>query len=1301
MAFQTNVLRDGQWVTETISVQSIVKSQQVDAAPQQQVLQPPRCGLLTRTIVESPFINSILPVRIRSPLHNDIAFIGDHFVQIRELRRDGRLKDIVRKVNFGSRIRNACVVGNFDIKTEEEQDALSSQPPILKLEDHHHYGLAPRLPPQMLMVALESGDSVFMFVRPDSSGGGGKPEFVTTRFVSPKQRLAHPGFHVVVDPSSRYMALAYAQDFFVVYELESRERLEEKYANGEPLQSPVRSFRLRSVNGVIHKIAFLYPRPGDENHVILLLIVVRHRKSRMVIYEWKLGDDLKKVFDEDKQGHRMPVENQMVLLLIPLTVQSAFIVISPDQIAVCTECLHGPPRFETIEMSSPPPTPTHHGAHVPLWTAWARPFRLSSYFETRDCIFLAREDGVVVYFEADKDSTVERVTPMDTFNCNISTAFACVYERYADILILGSDSGPGGVHKICPRVPIEFLEALPNWSPAVDFASTAQVTEWWHRDGDKAGKTVQKGPVLRPDRLFATCEGGQKGSITEYRYGLKANIGFDLAFGPGIKQAWLVAKADGYQMVISMPDATSILELPSDFSGADLVAADRTPYYLGGSTLAFSHSGGFTVQVTTEGVVLTLPHDYRSYRYEDFAALSGCSVADACILDDCIAVSTHNDESNTFQVHVFKMEQPNLGLGHVRTIEVDGEVNSLALTREFTLLVGTSNESGPALVRCSLQQATNHLEVMSIPEILSKHTSIEDPSSVEGIGSIVSLGNTIFLGTRSGEVISLTTTTTADGLAVHCEKFGITSAKLSCAHITNQPNPVLLLCCDNNLVYLALHPATRHSHHRDRFFRQKLRVFPVDPSHLDALAPPVQFASAVDLPSEEGITQVLMVSGETILLTELHPTPGCVPRSIPLEGTPNKLIWSGKLNCLIAAVNYGGKPGLVFINPNTGENVGVPTDRNDNAVEFIHGLGKQGDVILSVGEWRYKSYFYLVVGTRQGRLLVVSVKREGGGKVRYWMRWKKEFERPVYSVMGYEEGLVMCVGQSVRWEVLDEGERRLRHERSVEIESPGVGMRVENGKLVVLTGRDSVVVLEHGSGSGGEGGGMCNADPMRRNGVSMMEVAGTDVDDAEGGITLVSDRECGVGGLWVPWRQTDKECEVVFEAELTASVRKFQKARSRPVWEQEQSPKFGRLRSSFDDAETLGISLNGALHHFTTLDIKTWRFLRFVQNLALMDGEVTPFAHQYGQQGGVWNNNPEPRADNGLEMQVDGDLLGRVLEGQGEGEGGLERVVVRRWEGRFVELLGEVEGVGDLGEGGEKAFGKAYEVLEYFLRPVL
>lgn len=78
MAFQTNVFRGGEWVTETVDLHTFLKSQAnaTKGPAKEPLLKPPRCGLLTRTLVESPVANSILPVRLRSPQNNDIAFVG-------------------------------------------------------------------------------------------------------------------------------------------------------------------------------------------------------------------------------------------------------------------------------------------------------------------------------------------------------------------------------------------------------------------------------------------------------------------------------------------------------------------------------------------------------------------------------------------------------------------------------------------------------------------------------------------------------------------------------------------------------------------------------------------------------------------------------------------------------------------------------------------------------------------------------------------------------------------------------------------------------------------------------------------------------------------------------------------------------------------------------------------------------------------------------------------------------------------------------------------------------------------------
>ena len=489
------------------------------------------------------------------------------------------------------------------------------------------------LPPQLLLLVLECGDSAFLSVRTNRDGS---LEFVTSRFKCPSQHHVFPGFHLAVDPSARYMVLGCAQTYFMVYELESMRTLDLRYRRDEPLR-PVRSFRARAVQGVIHQIEFLYPRPGDDNHIILLLVVVKNGKSRMVTYEWELGDDLFTVFHEEKTGHRMPVENQMPLLLIPLTVCSAFIAISPSQIAVCTESLHGPPNFERIDITDAPATINYHGREKPLWTAWARPFRLSSFFKNRDCIYLAREDGVVIFIEFDAESILTGSIFMDKFDCNISAAFSCLYEQYSDILVMGGDSGPGAVWKVnhsraptsrlilglqpsnAAQVParqsLEQLSTLPNSCPVVDFVTTDEYSSWNDGARTPGGGAATPGhrQPAKPSRIFATSGRGQKGSVTEYRYGLQAKIGLDLEYGAGLKQAWVFPAGPrhdaGFHLVLSMPDQTAVLSLSADLSQASESEAGTIQYDTSSRTLAATVSNDLIIQVSEKYIVLIGPSE--------------------------------------------------------------------------------------------------------------------------------------------------------------------------------------------------------------------------------------------------------------------------------------------------------------------------------------------------------------------------------------------------------------------------------------------------------------------------------------------------------------------------------------------------------------------------------------------------------------------------------------------------------------------------------------------------------------------
>ncbi|KOS21443.1 hypothetical protein ESCO_005245 [Escovopsis weberi] len=78
MAFQTSILRDGEWVTETVNLQAALKASATTKAASDPLAEPPICGILSQTIAESPVVRWVLPVRLRSREHNDIAFIGDN-----------------------------------------------------------------------------------------------------------------------------------------------------------------------------------------------------------------------------------------------------------------------------------------------------------------------------------------------------------------------------------------------------------------------------------------------------------------------------------------------------------------------------------------------------------------------------------------------------------------------------------------------------------------------------------------------------------------------------------------------------------------------------------------------------------------------------------------------------------------------------------------------------------------------------------------------------------------------------------------------------------------------------------------------------------------------------------------------------------------------------------------------------------------------------------------------------------------------------------------------------------------------
>ncbi len=76
MAFQTNIFRQGEWVTETVGLHDVLKANAVSRPQSQRVIKPPEWGVLTRTVIESAVHHWILLVHLRAPGRMEVAFVG-------------------------------------------------------------------------------------------------------------------------------------------------------------------------------------------------------------------------------------------------------------------------------------------------------------------------------------------------------------------------------------------------------------------------------------------------------------------------------------------------------------------------------------------------------------------------------------------------------------------------------------------------------------------------------------------------------------------------------------------------------------------------------------------------------------------------------------------------------------------------------------------------------------------------------------------------------------------------------------------------------------------------------------------------------------------------------------------------------------------------------------------------------------------------------------------------------------------------------------------------------------------------
>ena len=600
-------------------------------------------------------------------------------------------------------------------------------------------------------------------------------------------------------------------------------------------------------------------------------------------------------------------------------------------------------------------------------------------------------------------------------------------------------------------------------------------------------------------------------------------------------------------------------------------------------------------------------------------------------------------------------------------------------------------------------------------------------------------GNFLLLcGTRNGRVLTLEICgSTLEIILSRCDCIGATTAILSKDEYSHSGD-LFFVSCDSKVCALTINTPETSATSSERC----LRSLGINQVWLtDALKPDLQqpkITSIARLPPNglsSADSNLLLIAGSQLLLAELSTQPKAVPRQISIKGTPTRLLYSHTLEVLIVAASIKGGSTLLFIDPDTGEDLSQPVDqKTKESVEFVSGLGNTNERVFRLFEWPYtkdgKTWNFIIVSTDAGRLLIISVAdqervrddllRAGlshlevenshhtRSKISYYTRHKFKCAEPVYSVTGFADGLLWCAGENLFCDVLDLGEKRFKRAAQYQLPSPAIDLSYSNGAIYALTKAHSLEVLRLVATPGDFQIVRTHGDPLSR---ASLHHAMVSLPLANRPVHLVSDKLCSMVGLWPAYNTKADTLVTLFEAELSYSVLRFRAADCRPVWDNVRISKginsntngLGKMGAELRDprkrSELLGLSITGVLSHYTFLDFKTWQFLRFIINLTIRSPSLCEFTYQ---------DDPVPldlAVEPKLMMHVDGDILKRCLEGRS-----LENLLhishdtaeTRKIFETFRELLRAAD-CGKLENNAPPAayVDQAYAFLEFFLRPVL
>ncbi|KAI1436657.1 hypothetical protein GGR50DRAFT_686351 [Xylaria sp. CBS 124048] len=1325
---QSHDFMDEDWIPELPKTDQRPPAEPLDPP----VLNPPTYGVLTKTAIESPVVRWVLPAQLRASRYNDVALIGDHSIQMLELRANTQLVPIAKRINLGATIRNCRVMGTHDYLRKTKEDHLAGKQDVVMMDasvatDTERFQ-------QVLMLVLSSTQLVFVFMDQTPAGDW---KFVMSHFPIATGKLVDPGFHMTVSPDSRYLALSCSDDAFIVHQLEPILELQRQHMNGLPIQ-PIRAVRLRPVRGVIQKLDFLYPNPENNSHVIMVVITSQRRSPTIGIYDWEHSEFLQRALHTEKVGCRLSASFGLPLLLIPLTVESQFLLVTEHSMGIYAHVLAGPPKYYPFQLTPRSRTAFHQGNHAPLWTAWTRPPREESYHLDADVIYLAREDGWINCVEIRADCGVERTLYMGPLQCNIDTSFGSLSTAFGDLLIAGGEFGRGIMYSLQARRLPQPVGSFPNWAPTTDMILMKEPG-----NNINSGHIISRQPVsaqkmpghlLASERVFVCSGRDIAGAIVELRQGIQARLGLDISYSVPIRKCWAIpsfhgSMEGGYFLLLALPESSALLHISRDLSEVNENGQGMMPFNLSSVTLAVYVSKDVVIQVTTTHVTLVSPTSCYSHLIGDVIEDSSAILTHAAMVDGILALSVYS--SAGCSIRVYTLDGFEFALK--RVFEVEGEVNALSISTlsvGLCVLAGLSGNQLLSLVIYPIGSFQSEMEMSAVAEtgrLEIPLTEGEDANSmgINAVTSIACLGDDkIVTGMRNGDVLTIKP---ADNRPPEIRKnhFGATSSHVF-PWTTFDHEPSTLVCNDGGLALMKEPNAKQNPGCVEEIYRVYL---------CDAANPPISTPTINSLARLDGIPNYndsawIMIADSRILVAELQYQPSPIPRYIPIGGTLSAILYSERLDALVTVAVKGGVPSLHFIDPTTGYDLSHPirkVQENDHErledVDYITHLGNPDIKIVSLLNWRYitngRFYDWIVLLVKskggEGRFLIVAAEQEEAvsntgtfRRIRFWTQFYRRTSDDPRCATSDHDGLFLNFGKTIEYHIIEN--KRFRTAMTYELPSPAMSLEVVNGHLHVLTSHHSLIVLDYTSTTCIIE--MCmdevHTDEVGRSGVHSIDVGPISGLGEQEQISVMSDPMCGAYGLWLPSPirgPLDEEgqgpsasaMKLLFHADLPASIRRFVTGHTRPRWTREQ-PRYAFNQDVPQSQDILGLALDGSLVQFSILHEDVWRLLRFIQNLAVKMREICPIPHRYSAD----DVELDATSIATTKMHVDGDVLQLCLDLRA-----LERIVSgQRQFDRFEELVKALNLTVDMSQAQvlddtSLAYDMAYSILEYYLSPAL